>query len=721
MQDFYTLKRENNPHREDACTLSCLGKIHPASSSDFTRYGSWLSELLDDLDLENPSKHEILIAGLTESGIIPAFLMYLESSKRQMNTHLVYSTRRPISGIAFNEIHSHGPDHVLPLAARHFKEVWIVEDEITSGNTVLNLIFQLHNHMEIERVRVFAFADFRNSEQKTILSSRTAKNNICCTVHIPAIFQKENNRVNEDTPLVLNDIMNKGAVPDNQGSYIDKFIDNKLYLQTKRPALGVNSGNLLDAAFWKIPVEFSGGTLLTVGESVDIAACLVWANESLSFQQISLSPWKVDNKSIFSKMTFADKYYLYNYENLKEPVFILCDPIDKEIEIEVIEKLQAHGICVKPFLPITKENPMTTPKTVTPQDKGILFESPLYTKKDLEPQPKDLETHTGFRSVNGLPWDQSFYLNLGEEVHPFSDMSLFRPLNKAYTGNNTFWSTPSPEPDLNDQFWQDLEISFKSNTAIQKAAQHLAASILQQYPDPEKILFVSILRAGVPITDWLCQLLPGSVGAALSLFVGLGIDTVALNRLRSDFPDRSIVFVDGWTGRGGVAKAISSLGAGPLAVLIDPWGWADFSGVQEDVFCPSACFTGLATLGFSRTFFVDENKLFSAYKFADQFSQTELVKSWQSLCPKEILTPRKKDINKFFTETPLRIHSNEVCRALINAAPKTLFFADDKSFAEQNFSLLMKLAEKRSVPLEFNVTHLQEMKTKVACNFETVR
>ena len=720
MQDFYNLKRENNPHREDACTLSCLGKLHPASSSDFTRYGSWLSELLDDLDLENPSKHEILIAGLTESGIIPAFLMYLESSKREMNTHLVYSTRRPISGIAFNERHSHGPDHVLPLAARRFKELWIVEDEITSGNTVLNLIFQLHNHMKIERVRIFAFADFRNNEQKTMLISRTAKNNICCTVHIPAIFQKENNKVNSGNPLVLNDIMNKGAMPGNRGGSMDELIYNKLHLQTKRPALGVKSGNFFDSAFWKIPFEFSGGTLLTVGESVDIAACLVWANDSLSFQQISLSPWKVDNQSIFSKMTFADKYYLYNYENLKEPVFILCDPIDKEIEIEVIEKLQAHGICVKPFLPITEKNSVSTPKSATLQEKGLSFKNPSYIKKDSQPQPKGLETNTCFRAFNGLSWNQFFYLNLGEEVHPFRDMSIFRPLNKAYTGNNTFWSTPSPEPDLNDQFWQDVETSFKSNNTIQKAAQHLAASILQQYPDPDKILFVSILRAGVPITDWLCQLLPGSVGAALSLFVGLGMDTVALNQLRNDFPDRSIVFVDGWTGRGGVAKAISSLEAGPLAVLIDPWGWAEFSGIQEDVFCPSACFTGLATLGFSRTFFVDENKLFSAYKFADKFSQTELVKNWQSLCPKGILTPRKKDINKFFTETPLRIHSNEVCRALINAAPKTLFFADDKSFAEQNFSLLIKLAEKRSVPLEFNAKHLKEMKTKVACSFETV-
>lgn len=329
-----------------------------------------------------------------------------------------------------------------------------------------------------------------------------------------------------------------------------------------------------------------------------------------------------------------------------------------------------------------------------------------------------------FNSVNGLSWDQRFYLNLEEEVHPFNDISRFRPLDKAYTGNTTFWSTPSPEPDLNDAFWRDVAFSLNDDNTIQKAAQNLATSILQCYPDPEKILFVSILRAGVPITDWLCRLLPGSMGAAISLFVGLGIDTVALKRLRSDFPDRSIIFVDGWTGRGGVAKVISTLDMGPFAVLLDPWGWADFSGIQADVFCPSACFTGLATLGFSRTFFVDKNNFFSAYRFSDTFSQRELIKNWQNSCPGHIeasCPPQKTGIDKFFAETPLRIHSNEVCRALINAAPETLFFADDKSFAEKKFSLLLKLADQRSVPSEFNVNHLEKLKTKVACKLKTVK
>ncbi|MEA2059560.1 MAG: tellurite-like stress resistance cysteine protease StiP [Thermodesulfobacteriota bacterium] len=342
--------------------------------------------------------------------------------------------------------------------------------------------------------------------------------------------------------------------------------------------------------------------------------------------------------------------------------------------------------------------------------------------KDWVLRPKGLtDKNNYFNSVNGLSWNQRFYLNLEEEVHPFNDLNLFRPLDKAYTGNNTFWSTPSPEPDLNDAFWRDVELSFKNDSTIQKAVQHLAASILQKYPNPEKILFVSILRAGVPITDWLCQLLPGSMGAAISLFVGLGIDRQALNRMRRDFPDRSIIFVDGWTGRGGVAKTIFALDRGPLAVLMDPWGWADFFGIQADVFCPSACFTGLATLGFSRTFFVDKNNFFSAYRFSDAFSHQELIKCWQDSCPRHPTSPPKSRINKFFTETPLRIHSNEVCRALINAAPETLFFADDKSFAEQNFSLLLKLADQRSVPLKFNVNHVKELNTKVACSLKKAK
>jgi len=346
VQDFYQLKRDNNPLREDGFTLSCLGKLFPASSLDFIRCGSWLSKVLDDIISNNSLEHEILIIGLTESGIIPAFLMYVEASKKHLNSHIIYSTRRPMSGIAFHESHSHGPNHILPIADASFKEIWIVEDEITSGNTVFNLIVQLSKHLKIDCVRVFAFADFRNMKQKTQFLSQIKEKNIFCSVHILPFQLELGNTAISEQPLVLNNPIKSICSPVRE--HTNKNVSD-WHLPTKRPALGVKSDILLDLKLWSVPLEFSFGTILAVGESVDIAACFALANDNLCFQQVSLSPWKIDNKSIFSRMTFSGKYYLYNYEKLKGQIFIICDPIDKKIEIEVIEKLKACGIKVIPF------------------------------------------------------------------------------------------------------------------------------------------------------------------------------------------------------------------------------------------------------------------------------------------------------------------------------------------------------------------------------------
>lgn len=320
-------------------------------------------------------------------------------------------------------------------------------------------------------------------------------------------------------------------------------------------------------------------------------------------------------------------------------------------------------------------------------------------------------------------WNQRFYINYFEEIDPFDEPHRFRPLECAYSGNNSFWATPSPEPELDDSFWQIILEYMENdagNDAILAAAQSLAAAINQWQSNPEKLLFVAILRAGVPIADWLRQMLPGSEVASLSLFVGLGIDQVALTQLQSDHPDRTIVFVDGWTGRGGVSREIAKIKAGPLAVLIDPWGWADFSGIQEDILCPSACFTGLATLGFSRTFFIDYQHAFAAYRFPDSYLRNDIISAWQGLSPRQPTNPASTITVKYFKDTQLRIHSNEVCRALINAAPITLFFADSQECVNEHFALLLTLAERRKIAVRYDQTSLKEYRTRVACTLKTI-
>ena len=316
------------------------------------------------------------------------------------------------------------------------------------------------------------------------------------------------------------------------------------------------------------------------------------------------------------------------------------------------------------------------------------------------------------------PWNQKFYITLLEEVDPFNELHRFRPLDCAYNGNNTFWSTPSPEPDLDNAFWKNI-LNYTTVEVLQDAAQKLATNINRWQQDNEKLLFVAILRAGVPIADWLSQMLPGSKVASLSLFVGLGIDHVALAQLKRDNPGRDIVFVDGWTGRGGVAREIAKLNSGPLAVLIDPWGWADFFGAQEDIFCYSACFTGLATLGFSRTFFIDSQNCFSAYRFPHSHLRTDVIHAWQQSSPKHSANHTPVDRVQFYKDTSLRIHSNEVCRALINANPDTLLFANSQEYVNEYFELLLALAERRKVSIKYEQVFLKEYQTRVACTLET--
>ncbi|SRR5579883_1086147 len=313
-------------------------------------------------------------------------------------------------------------------------------------------------------------------------------------------------------------------------------------------------------------------------------------------------------------------------------------------------------------------------------------------------------------------WNQPVYAQFLKEIDPFKEPHYFRSLNKTYDGNNTFWSIPSPEPRLDDEFWQ-LVTSQLKNQKIQQAASRLAASIAQWEADTTSLIFVAILRAGAPIADWLCRLLPGSVAVSMSLFVGLGIDQVALSRVRAQYPERKIIFVDGWTGRGAVARELSRLKLKPFASLVDPWGWADFCGTQDDILCPTACFTGVATLGFSRTFYVNDNNLFAAYLFPQHYCRYQLVKAWQANCPASLSTIISSQ-QRFFKQTEMRIHSNEVCRALINAAPDTIYFRDDIAYVQENYRLLLTLAELRQVKAVYNISPLADYQTRVACSLK---
>jgi len=96
---------------------------------------------------------------------------------------------------------------------------------------------------------------------------------------------------------------------------------------------------------------------------------------------------------------------------------------------------------------------------------------------------------------------------------------------------------------------------------------------------------------------------------AISIVRGRGIDVAALRWVTRRHDPADLVFVDGWTGKGAIARELAAAlrpGEGPevpgrLAVLADPGGCTDLYGSRDDYLIPSACLNSTVSGLVSRT------------------------------------------------------------------------------------------------------------------------
>ncbi|MBF0225847.1 MAG: cysteine protease StiP family protein [Desulfobacterales bacterium] len=133
---------------------------------------------------------------------------------------------------------------------------------------------------------------------------------------------------------------------------------------------------------------------------------------------------------------------------------------------------------------------------------------------------------------------------------------------------------------------------------------HLASVIANKFED--KITLVSIARAGTPIGVLLKKILnkyfsKEVIHFSISIIKSRGIDENALRYIlyTANCPPKSIVFIDGWTGKGEIAKEMrqsvhafnkaNNTNISPeLYVLSDLCGAADISVSHDDYLIPSS-------------------------------------------------------------------------------------------------------------------------------------
>lgn len=127
------------------------------------------------------------------------------------------------------------------------------------------------------------------------------------------------------------------------------------------------------------------------------------------------------------------------------------------------------------------------------------------------------------------------------------------------------------------------------------------------------VVLASLARAGTPVGILLRRWAAARHGLdlphyAVSIVRGRGIDRLALRYLAERHDPARVVFVDGWTGKGAIARELAAAllehGGGfdpDLAVLADPGRCASTFGTRADWLIPSACLNSTVSGLVSRT------------------------------------------------------------------------------------------------------------------------
>ncbi|MEV0218085.1 phosphoribosyltransferase [Streptomyces sp. NPDC050704] len=160
------LALRRNPKRAHLLVSNVLGKHVPQSPAVVYGYGFALGLRVRDLLGEDEARRAVVLGyaetatGLGHSvadgvGLAPC----------------LHSTRRPVEGVApaggFEEAHSHATSHLLlpenPALLAGDGPLVLVDDEFSTGNTILNTIRDLHERHPRERYVIVTLVDMRSA------------------------------------------------------------------------------------------------------------------------------------------------------------------------------------------------------------------------------------------------------------------------------------------------------------------------------------------------------------------------------------------------------------------------------------------------------------------------------------------------------------------------------------------------------------------------------
>lgn len=295
---------------------------------------------------------------------------------------------------------------------------------------------------------------------------------------------------------------------------------------------------------------------------------------------------------------------------------------------------------------------------------------------------------------------------------------------------------PPPSPEYERMF---LEAQERQGGRFARDLLQLAASIATAREGA--LVLVSLARAGTPVGVIVARILRALYFRevrhySISIIRDRGVDNTALEWILARHQETGLVFLDGWTGKGVIArelkKSLQVINRGrknplpdELFVVADLAGHADFAATAEDYLMPCAILGGTVSGLVSRSILNREVvgvKDFHAClllselapcdrsrDFADQMTQLALgIGPLPSPLPhsREELTLKSR---KFLAEIDQRYGVGdpnlikpgiaETTRALLRRVPDRILLKDPQ---DPDLAHLLFLAGKRGIPVEIS-------------------
>jgi orotate phosphoribosyltransferase-like protein len=603
-----------------------------------------LLQALDD-ELSDRSESAVLVLGFAETATGVGHLV----ADQLRATCYLHSTRRPVAGVevagTFEEGHSHATSHLLLPIPTHLLDdgavLVLVDDELSTGRTAMGTIEQAHARRPRRHYVLASLIDLRSAEDEADMDALARRlgaridvvSLVRGSVDLPAGLtatvaaqldelggdpagdtSPANVAATDPDATCVLEIHWPVDVPDG-GRHGHLTIDRDRFDRAVQVA-----GPVMDDAVDRALAGAAGRSVTVVGTEELMYLPLRLAFQlgrrpdlDVRFQSTTRSPVLViqDNGyPVRGRFRFADPEgdphvprFLYNVHPLGAqdgPADLVVLVTDEAADSAVlrgadgpIAALQATGLRV--LLVVV----------------GACDPVALAVARARRPLPEPLVGPT-FGSY--APDEAKWLLTDLSELDLEGEVADREASIQAGTAH---YAESLPVEFQPDQAYQDLFNAVLANTAERLARAVGLVTELVLAERGHDVVLASLARAGTPIGILMRRwanfrhdlTLPHY---ALSIVRGRGIDPIALKYLAAKHDSRQVVFVDGWTGKGAIAKELTAALEqmrqehgldfnDDLAVLADPGHCVRSFGTRDDFLIASACLNSTVSGLVSRT------------------------------------------------------------------------------------------------------------------------